>query len=66
MTSTRASRARRRPRDDHDAARGSVLGDSLGQVTDPFGNVWQIATRVEDLTPRRSRAHGREFMASMG
>jgi PhnB protein len=41
-------------------------GDRLGQVTDPFGNVWQIATRVEDLSPDEIEARGREFMASMG
>jgi PhnB protein len=41
-------------------------GDRLGQVTDPFGNVWQISTRVEDLTPEEIQARGREFMAQMG
>jgi PhnB protein len=41
-------------------------GDRLGQVTDPYGNVWQIATRVEDLTPEEIQARGREFMAQMG
>jgi PhnB protein len=41
-------------------------GDRLGQVTDPFGNVWQIATRVEDLTPEEIEERGREFMASAG
>ena len=41
-------------------------GDRLGQVTDPFGHVWQIATRVQDLTPEEIEERGREFMASMG
>jgi PhnB protein len=40
-------------------------GDRLGQVTDPFGNVWQIATRVEDLTPEEIETRGREVFASM-
>jgi PhnB protein len=40
-------------------------GDRLGQVTDPFGNVWQIATRVEELTPEEIDVRGREFMASV-
>jgi PhnB protein len=40
-------------------------GDRLGQVTDPFGNVWQIATHVEDLTPEELEARGREAMASL-
>jgi PhnB protein len=26
-------------------------GDRWGMVEDPFGNVWQIATHIEDLTP---------------
>jgi len=40
-------------------------GDRLGQVTDPFGNVWQIATRVEDLSPEEIETRGRETFASM-
>ncbi len=26
-------------------------GDRLGAITDPLGQVWLIATRIEDLTP---------------
>ncbi|OEZ63353.1 VOC family protein [Duganella sp. HH105] len=26
-------------------------GDRYGQVTDPFGHVWSIATHVKDMTP---------------
>ena len=26
-------------------------GDRYGQVTDPFGNVWSIATHKEDVPP---------------
>jgi PhnB protein len=40
-------------------------GDRLGQVTDPYGNVWQIATHVEDLTPEEMEARGREAMAAL-
>jgi PhnB protein len=40
-------------------------GDRLGQVTDPFGHVWQIATRVEDLAPEEIEARGREIFAGM-
>lgn len=39
-------------------------GDRLGQVTDPFGHVWQIATHVEDLTSEEIEARGRELFAS--
>jgi PhnB protein len=41
-------------------------GDRLGQVDDPFGNVWQIATRIKDLTPEEIEARGREVFANMG
>jgi PhnB protein len=41
-------------------------GDRLGQVTDPFGHVWQLATRIEDLAPEEIEARGREMFASMG
>jgi PhnB protein len=41
-------------------------GDRLGQVTDPYGHVWHIASRVEQLTPEEIESRGREFMASMG
>ena len=40
-------------------------GDRLGQVTDPFGHVWQIATHVEDVTPEEMEARGREAMAAL-
>ena len=40
-------------------------GDRLGQVTDPYGNMWQIATQVEDLTPEEMEARGREAMAAL-
>jgi uncharacterized glyoxalase superfamily protein PhnB len=40
-------------------------GDRYGQVTDPYGHVWSIATRKEDLTPAEMEERGRQFMASM-
>jgi PhnB protein len=40
-------------------------GDRLGRITDPFGHVWLIATRVEDLTPEEIEARSREVFASM-
>jgi PhnB protein len=30
-------------------------GDRFGQVTDPFGHTWQIATHVEDVAPEEMR-----------
>ena len=41
-------------------------GDRLGQVIDPFGHVWQIATRVEEPTPEEIEARSREIFATMG
>ncbi|MBM3577183.1 MAG: VOC family protein [Alphaproteobacteria bacterium] len=38
-------------------------GDRYGQVVDPFGHVWSIATHVRDLTPEEIMAAGREAMA---
>jgi PhnB protein len=40
-------------------------GDRMGQVTDPFGHLWQIATRVEDLTREEIEARGQSVMAGM-
>jgi uncharacterized glyoxalase superfamily protein PhnB len=30
-------------------------GDRYGQVVDPFGYVWELATHKEDLTPEQIR-----------
>jgi len=40
-------------------------GDRYGEVTDPYGHVWAIATRKEDLTPAEMQERGKQFMASM-
>jgi PhnB protein len=40
-------------------------GDRFGQVRDPFGHMWQLATRIEDLTPEEVERRGQEFMAGM-
>jgi uncharacterized glyoxalase superfamily protein PhnB len=33
-----------------------VHGDRMAGVRDPFGNVWWIATHVEDLSPEEMKA----------
>ncbi|KAF0128091.1 MAG: glyoxalase [Methylocystaceae bacterium] len=38
-------------------------GDRYGQVVDPFGHVWSIATHMRDMTPEEIAAAGREAMA---
>lgn len=41
-------------------------GDRFGQVQDPFGHVWQIATHVEDVEPDEMAKRAEKAMASMG
>ena len=40
-------------------------GDRYGQVVDPFGHVWAIATRKLDMTPEEMKKAGDEFMTSV-
>ena len=40
-------------------------GDRLGQVEDPSGHRWGLATHVEDLAPEEMARRQREFFASM-
>ncbi len=40
-------------------------GDRFGQVTDPFGHAWQIATHVEDVPPEEMEERAKAAMASM-
>ena len=40
-------------------------GDRYGQVEDPFGHQWSIATHITDLTPEQLAANAKEFMAKM-
>ncbi len=40
-------------------------GDRFGQVTDPFGHSWSIATHKEDLTMEEIRERARSAMAEM-
>jgi PhnB protein len=40
-------------------------GDRLGLLTDPYGHVWHVATRVEELAPEEIAARSREVFASM-
>jgi uncharacterized glyoxalase superfamily protein PhnB len=40
-------------------------GDRYGQVGDPFGHIWSIATHKKDVSPEEMQKAGDEFMASM-
>jgi PhnB protein len=41
-------------------------GDRLGTITDPFGHVWVLATRMENLTPEEIMERARAAAARMG
>ena len=43
------------------------FGDRVGRVRDPFGNLWWIQTRMEDLTPEEMerRAQDPDYMKAM-
>jgi uncharacterized glyoxalase superfamily protein PhnB len=40
-------------------------GDRMGEVADPFGHRWAIATHVEDLSPEQMQQRGELAMAEM-
>jgi len=40
-------------------------GDRYGQVTDPFGHVWGLATHIEDVSPQEMEKRAQAFWASM-
>jgi len=40
-------------------------GDRCGQVTDPFGHKWSLATHKEDLAPQEIRKRAEAFFAQM-
>jgi PhnB protein len=41
-------------------------GDRSGQIVDPFGHRWSIATHVEDVPPDEMQRRAAEFMESGG
>ena len=40
-------------------------GDRFGQITDPFGHQWQVATHIEDIPPEEMAERARAAMSSM-
>jgi len=40
-------------------------GDRYGEVQDPFGHRWAIATHIEDLSPDELKKRGTEAMSQM-
>ncbi len=41
-------------------------GDRYGQVTDPFGHTWSLATHKKDLTEAEINKGAEEFFSNMG
>lgn len=41
-------------------------GDRYGQVTDPFGHLWSIATHKEDVSPEEMKARAAKMFAGGG
>jgi hypothetical protein len=39
--------------------------DHYGQLTDPFGHIWSIATHQKDMTPAEMAEAGKKAMAEM-
>jgi uncharacterized glyoxalase superfamily protein PhnB len=39
-------------------------GDRYGQLADPFGHVWSVATHIEDLTPQEMGKRMEAFFAN--
>ena len=40
-------------------------GDRFGSITDPFGHSWQIATHVEDVSPKEMEERSKAAFAAM-
>ncbi len=40
-------------------------GDRYGQLEDPFGHIWSMATRIADQTPEEAKAKADEFLQSL-
>ncbi|MEO6082277.1 MAG: VOC family protein [Umezawaea sp.] len=52
----RAGAEELRPVQDH------FFGDRTGQVLDPFGHRWSLASRIEDVSPAEFERRANEFM----
>ncbi len=40
-------------------------GDRVGQIIDPAGHIWFLATHIEDVSPEELRKRGREMFEKM-
>ncbi|MFI8993290.1 VOC family protein [Streptomyces sp. NPDC053542] len=42
------------------------FGERAGQVIDPFGHRWTLASRIEDLSPEEVQRRGNAYLRSKG
>jgi len=40
-------------------------GDRVGQIIDPAGHIWSLATHIEDISPEELRRRGQEMFEKM-
>jgi PhnB protein len=40
-------------------------GDRVGQIIDPAGHIWSLATHIEDVSPEELRRRGQEMFEKM-
>jgi len=40
-------------------------GDRVGQIIDPAGQIWSLATHIEDVSPEELRKRGQEMLEKM-
>ncbi|MBI3375556.1 MAG: VOC family protein [Betaproteobacteria bacterium] len=55
-------RALRAGAKERQSVKDQFYGDRSGQLEDPCGHLWILATHVEDMSPQEMKRRGREFM----
>lgn len=46
-------------------AMDAFWGDRMGNIEDPFGHNWTVATHIKDMTPEEMTKAGQEWMKTM-
>ena len=48
-----------------DPLKDQFWGDRVGQIIDPAGHIWSLATHIEDVSPEELRRRGKEMFEKM-
>jgi PhnB protein len=48
------------------AMKDQFYGDRSGQIQDPFGHIWTIATHVEDVAPEEMERRAKQYFQQQG